>query len=52
MEFEAKRKDSSNPMDQPGPHGRTRCTQGKNITVLFIKQSDGRAVSGMHAGDI
>jgi len=52
MEFEAKRKDLSDPMDQPGPCGRTRCAQGENVTMLFIEQSDGRAVSGMHAGDI
>lgn len=49
---ESKKKESSDPTDEPGPRGKTRCAQGINVMTTFIEKEDGEPVSGSDAASM
>jgi hypothetical protein len=50
--FESMKKDSSDPTDKPGRRGRTRCSQGENVTTRYIEDECGLPIDGGEAGQI
>ncbi|KAJ7225015.1 hypothetical protein C8J57DRAFT_1731241 [Mycena rebaudengoi] len=39
-------------VDGPGPRGSSRASQGINVTMLFVSDSDGNVIDGFRAADI
>ena len=52
IEAETKRKDTSHLGSNTGIRGGTRCAQGENVSMTYIEEPDGRAISGRRAAEI
>ena len=52
IEAETKRKDTSHLGSNTGIRGGTRCAQGENVSMTYIEEPDGRAISGRRTAEI
>jgi len=51
-EAQSAKKNSSDPVDQPGARGRSRCAQGENVSAKYLEQTNGTPIGGRQAADI
>jgi hypothetical protein len=52
LDFKNKGKDSSTLRSKAGPQGGTRCAQGTNISMIYLKDTNREPIDGRQAADI
>jgi hypothetical protein len=51
-EAQSAKKNSSDPTDQPGARGKSRCAQGVNVSAKYLEEHNGMPVTGTKAAKI